>query len=404
MIEESLIGTVLSDNEEYKSCDYLLPIDFQTRLNQQIWIIIQEFNGKIDEIIVGDKLLPDYPNIFAVLAEMVSDYTNSVGYCAAVIRDKARQKTALMAIERAQQQIKKGLSPDEAIETAKIRLLEITDNDDGTKDIPTIINENINHESGLPTGFRELDSHVLRGLRPGKLIVIASRPGMGKTSLACNILSNISKTSSKTVLMFSLEMTDQEIVDKLISQEGRIQNDAIQKYQFSNDDYERYTNMRAILASRGNIRINDKAALTITRLKQIAAKHHSINPLSCVIIDYLQLVRGTVAKQSREQEVSEISKGCKQLAKDLGIPVIVLAQLNRGVENRNDKRPVMADLRDSGQIEQDGDVIMFLYRHEEYFIDAMPGETELLVRKNRQGAKGTIFLKFKPVYTTFEDV
>ena len=243
--------------------------------------------------------------------------------------------------------------------------------------------------SGLHTGFHGLDEYT-SGFQPTELIVLAARPSMGKTALVCNFAMSCSK-ADKGVLLFSLEQSKLELAERLLCIHAKISGHKLRQGEL--DEYEQSMLMEASNEMRRfPIFIDDKAGRTMSQMAAIARRLKRREKLDIVIIDYLQLVESEEKNISREQQISSITRRLKFLAKDLEIPVIALAQLNRGVEQREDKRPRLSDLRESGAIEQDADIVMFLHRPEAYDPEDRPGEADLIIAKNRHGPIGTVEL------------
>lgn len=257
--------------------------------------------------------------------------------------------------------------------------------------------------SGLSSGFKELD-RLLLGMKPGQLIVLAARPAMGKTALVCNLAVNTCLHSGLPVAMFSLEMLGRELSMRLLSSQAKVDSKRIQQKNFLDTDLRNIG--RAINElSKLPIFINDSGDSSLLDILSQCRKIKSEQGLGIVIIDYLQLMKGHSSANSREQEISQISRGLKSMAKELECPVIALSQLNRGVESRPNKRPTTADLRESGAIEQDADIVLFVYRDEVYNPDTKePGIAEIIVGKNRSGEIGTAKLAWIGPYTRFDNL
>ena len=252
--------------------------------------------------------------------------------------------------------------------------------------------------SGTPTGFSTLD-RTLVGLGEGDLVIVGARPGMGKTSFCMNIAANVAKANKKNVCVFSLEMSAEQLASRMLSSEALVDSYAIRSGDLTSEQYKKLADAAADL-SETSILIDDTTGMTVTRMK---AKLRRVKDLGLVIIDYLQLMQGEKHSDNRVLEVSDISRGLKLLAKELKVPVICCAQLSRGPESRTDKRPMLSDLRDSGAIEQDADIILFLYR-DEYYKEPGPSEqsiAECIVAKNRHGSTGTVKLAWIGQYTKF---
>ena len=259
--------------------------------------------------------------------------------------------------------------------------------------------------TGVPTGFKELDEKT-GGLQAGELIIIAARPSMGKTALALNIARNAAVNHGRKVAVFSLEMTAQSLVLRLLSSEAELDASKFRSGYLSTHDHRLLTTAANRLQDAG-LWIDDSGTITVLEMKAKCRRMKAERGLDLVIVDYLQLAHADGRSERREQEISEISRGLKALAKELEIPVVALSQLNRGPENRTgrDKRPMLADLRESGAIEQDADVIAFIYRDEVYNRDdeSVRGLAELIIAKQRNGPTGTVELTFQPRYARFLD-
>lgn len=258
--------------------------------------------------------------------------------------------------------------------------------------------------SGLSTGYPRLDEKLL-GMQPGQLIVLAARPAMGKTSLALNIAVSACLQSGLPVAIFSLEMLATELSMRILTGRAKVDSKRVRTKNFLDTDLRSLARATQELSALP-IFINDSGNTTILDIQSQCRKIKADQGLGLVVIDYLQLM-GSVSKNiQREQQIAEISRGLKTMAKELGCPVIALSQLNRGVESRPDKRPTTADLRESGAIEQDADIVMFVYRDEVYFKDSTkePGVAEIIVGKNRAGEIGTAKLAWVGAYTSFENL
>jgi replicative DNA helicase len=253
--------------------------------------------------------------------------------------------------------------------------------------------------SGLPTGFMDLDA-TLDGLRAGDLIILAGRPSMGKSALAMNIAENVA-LNGKPVMVFSLEMSDSQLITRALSSVGRVSNKILASGRLTDDDWDKVTSAMGRLHQAPLI-IDQTPALSAGQMRARARRQKRRRGLALIVIDYLQLMRGQ--GENRHQELSAITKALKAMAKDMGVPVICLSQLSRKVEDRADKRPMMNDLRESGAIEEDADVVIMVYRDEYYNPTSQErGLAELLVRKNRMGECGDLRLIFQPEFSLFRD-
>lgn len=258
--------------------------------------------------------------------------------------------------------------------------------------------------TGLPTGFYHLDK-ITSGLQPNNLIIIAARPAMGKTAFALNIVTNVAKATGKKVALFNLEMNAEQLAMRMLASEGQIDGIKLTKGKLEHNDWKRVNEAISRLAET-NIYINDNLSITLNEMRAVCRRLATEGDLGLIVIDYLQLINlGNGFFGSRQQEISEISRSLKTLAMELGIPIIALAQLSRGVEARDDKRPMLSDLRESGSIEQDADIVAFLYRDDYYnkeaAIDDQTSKSEFIIRKHRNGPTATIDLIFKRNTSTF---
>ena len=262
--------------------------------------------------------------------------------------------------------------------------------------------------TGVATGYRDLD-RITTGFQKGDLIVVAGRPAMGKTSLVMNIAQNSAIEQKVTVAIFSLEMSKEQLVQRLLCSESRVDAQKLRRGRLSPEEYQR------LAASAGHLNtaplwVDDSPGTTVLEMRAKARRLKSETDLGLLIIDYMQLMSSATRAENRVQEVSEISRGLKSLARELDVPVIALSQLSRAPEQRTDRRPQLSDLRESGSIEQDSDLVMFLYRPEYYYgpLDkdgnSLEGQAELIVAKQRNGPTGTVALYFQKAYTRFDSV
>jgi replicative DNA helicase len=261
--------------------------------------------------------------------------------------------------------------------------------------------------TGVPTGFHDLDEKTA-GFQKGDLIIVAARPSMGKTAFVLNVAQHAAISAHQAVAVFSLEMSKEALVQRLLTSEARVDAGRVRTGRLRDDDYPRLAQAAGLL-NTAPIYIDDTPAISILEMRAKARRLKADRPdLAVLVVDYLQLMQANSRTENRQQEVSEISRGLKALAKELNIPVVALSQLSRAVESRPDKRPMMSDLRESGAIEQDADVIMFLFRPEYYFgpVDkdgnSLEGRAELIIGKQRNGATGTVSLMFHKEFTRFE--
>ena len=341
----------------------------------------------------------------------------NVGEYVTILRDKALQRDLGKVAGEIGAAVNEGLgSADDMLESAerKIYALRRDRAIGGLKPIGEIVQtvyDNLNKIAeegaplpGLPTGLVDLDNQIL-GLNKGELILIASRPGMGKTSIALNIAQHAAKASGKAVAIFSLEMSREQLVTRLLSGEGLVEAKKLQRGNLSAEEWRRIVTAAASLSAT-KILIDDNPTLTVADMN---AQCRRVRDLGLVVIDYLQLMQSAGGRQTsgenRQQIVADMSRMLKIMAKELEVPVLCLSQLSRAAEGRNDKRPVLSDLRESGAIEQDADVVIGLYREGYYNRECEnPNDAEAIVLKNRKGQVGTVNLMWIPDYTSYVSV
>lgn len=257
--------------------------------------------------------------------------------------------------------------------------------------------------TGIPTGFIDLD-YKTSGFQPSDLILIAARPSMGKTAFVLNIAQYMAFHNDVTVAVFSLEMSKEQLVNRFLSLESKVDSQAIRTGNLSDDDWAKLIEGAGTIG-KSNLIIDDTPGISISELRSKCRKYKLENNLGIVMIDYLQLMTGSKKTDSRQQEISDISRSLKELARELNVPVVALSQLSRAVEQRPEHRPMLSDLRESGAIEQDADVVMFLYRDDYYNKDSdMKGIAEVIIAKQRNGPIGTVNLVWLPNYTKFANI
>lgn len=259
--------------------------------------------------------------------------------------------------------------------------------------------------TGVTTGFNDLDG-LTGGMQPSDLVILAARPGMGKTAFVLNIATNAAMAGRK-VAIFTLEMSKEQLMSRVLATVARVDSSRLRKGDLSDEEQDRLMEgARRIYERKDGLGIDETPGISLMELRSRCRRYHKENGLDMIIIDYLQLMTaGSGKPESREREISEISMGLKNLAKELAVPVIALAQLNRGVEGRPDKRPKLSDLRESGSMEQDADMIMFIYRDEYYNPNSeLTGIAEILIAKNRHGALKSLKLAYQPQYVCFQNL
>ncbi len=257
--------------------------------------------------------------------------------------------------------------------------------------------------TGIPTGFIDLDYRTA-GMQPSDLVLIAARPSMGKTAFVLNIAQHVAFKQNKSVAIFSLEMSKEQLVNRMFSLESRVDAQHLRTGQLNDQEWEKLIESAGVIG-RSNLIIDDTPGISISELRSKCRKFKLEHNLSMIIIDYLQLMSGSGRSDSRQQEISDISRSLKALARELNVPVLALSQLSRAVEQRPDHRPMLSDLRESGAIEQDADVVMFIYRDDYYNHDTEKKDVaEIIIAKQRNGPIGTIELAWLPMYTKFANL
>jgi replicative DNA helicase len=427
--EQAVLGGLMLDPYALeKILDLLSYTDFYRRDHQLIFKAISELSEKsrpYDAVTLGDwfesHALADQVGgtpYLVELAQTTPSAANIRAY-AEIVRDKSVLRSL---IEVGTQIAEDGFAPGnretpDLLAEAEQRVFKIADqNRSGRKDMVSLKEAmkeafellQVRYETqgtvtGLPTGFTDFDE-MTAGLQPSDLIVLAARPAMGKTTLALNMAEYAALKSKKAVVIFSMEMSASQLAFRLISSIGRINAGRLKTGQLEDEDWSRVT-MAMKMLSESKIFIDDEPALSPAKLLSKARRLKREHDLGLVVVDYLQLMQVPGNSENRATEISEISRSLKALAKELNLPVIALSQLNRGLESRTDKRPVMSDLRESGAIEQDADIILFIYRDDYYNKDSNDkGLAEVLISKHRNGATGTVKLKFFGEYTRFDNL
>lgn len=427
--EMSVLGSAfLSKGALQKICDELTTEDFYLEANQKIFDVLSELNNDglpVDITIVTDRLenkreLGEVGNIeyLVELANFVPTAAN-IDYYIGIVHDKSVLRKLIDASNEIQNASYTDSAPvNEILDNAESTIFEVTQKRKTSEfrkisDVVykaqsdlEMLSENKNEITGLATGFYEFDK-LISGLHENELYIIAARPGMGKTAFALNIATNIAKNTKKNVAIFNFEMSAEQLVNRMFSSVGQIDFKKFRNGNFNNDDWKKLTESVTILADT-NIKIDDTPGSNISDIRSKCRRlATSEEGLGLVVIDYLQLITGSSKNaNNRQQEVSEISRGLKMMAMELKCPVIALAQLSRAVEGRPDKRPLMSDLRESGSIEQDADLVGFLYRDDYYNKEAIKDNnqasiTEFIIGKNRNGPTKTVEFIFKGETVTF---
>jgi replicative DNA helicase len=427
--EQSVLGAILLDNDAInQAIEILTSEDFYRESHREIFramVALSERNQPVDAITLTDALRTSGVleaiggvGYIAELAACVPTAANA-GHYARIVREKALLRSlASISTEIASGAYDSPANVDEYLDESEHKIFEISERrvrqsfysmPELTRDSIRLLERLYERKelvTGVPTGFIDLD-RLTAGLQPSDLVVIAARPSMGKTALALNIAAHAATECEPRVgvALFSLEMAKEQLVLRMLCAEGRVDSSKARAGYLGERDFPKLAQAAARL-SEAPIFIDDSSDTSPIVLKakcRRLMRERSAN-LGLIIIDYLQLMRSARPGESREKEIAEISRSLKALAKELKVPVVALSQLNRQVETRPDRRPLLADLRESGAIEQDADVIAFIYRDEMYHRDSKdPGVAEVIIAKQRNGPTGTAKLTYITQFTRFEN-
>ena len=420
--EQAVLGSMLIDPDCVKNVmDRLRPGDFYLRQNREIFETIYtmfSYARPIDGITVFGEMekagLTDdnTRSYLAQLMEITPTSANVLEY-AAIVRDKALLRAVAQAAGEITDLVQEGMGEaGEILEASEQKIYAIRRGQSAQEMVPlrqvlpdvldrlSEMSEHENHLPGLSTGLSAIDQKIT-GLNKSDLILLAARPGMGKTSLALNVALNVAR-EGRTVAVFSLEMSREQLATRLLSSEALVENNRLRTGLLRETDWEKIAGAATVL-NRLDIRIDDNPLLSVADMN---AKCRRLDGLSLVVVDYLQLMTsaggGSRGGENRQQVVSDMSRMLKIMAKELNVPVICLSQLSRANEKRDDKRPMLSDLRESGAIEQDADIVLFLYRDDYYNEDSDKHNiAECIVAKNRHGETGKVELRWMPEYTQF---
>ncbi len=424
--EQSVIGSMIMDSEAIMTASEILTSEdfYQRQYGILFDAMVELYNeGKaVDLVTLQDRLKEkDVPPEVASL-EFVKDILDTV-YTSAHIRQYAtivHEKAMLRKLIRTTEGIAntcyagKESMEDIFVDTEKQIFDIIQQNTSGEyvpiKDVVLNALDKIEMASktkgnvtGIPTGFIDLD-YKTAGFQPSDLILVAARPSMGKTALVLNIAQHMAFREDVTVAVFSLEMSKEQLVNRLLSLESRVDSQSIRTGNLTDEDWSKLIEGAGVIG-KSHLIIDDTPGISVTELRSKCRKFKMEHNLGIIIIDYLQLMTGSKHSESRQQEISDISRSLKAVARELNVPVVALSQLSRAVEQRPDHRPMLSDLRESGAIEQDADVVMFIYRDDYYNKDtAKPNVAEIIIAKQRNGAIGTIELAWLPQYTKFANM
>ena len=428
--EQSVLGAIFINPEKLITVREFIEADdfykYSHRVIFKAMVTLSDRNDAIDATTVRTILddQDDLQNIGGIsyLVDLVNSVPTSANaeYYAKIVAEKAMLRRIINRLTEIVNQAYEGTT--EIIANAEKALVDVSEhsNSSGFRKISEVLDVNFNtlemrsqqtsDVTGLPTGFRDLDK-ITTGLHPDQLIILAARPAVGKTAFVLNIVQNVGTKQNKAVAVFSLEMGAESLVDRMLAAEGMIDSHALRTGQLTEQDWNNVMIAQGALAE-APIYIDDTPGIKITEIRARSRKlsQEVEGGLGLIVIDYLQLITGT-RPENRQQEVSDISRQLKILAKELKVPVIALSQLSRGVEQRQDKRPVLSDIRESGSIEQDADIVAFLYRDDYYRKESEESENaiedntiEVILEKNRAGARGTVKLLFQKEYNKFSSI
>ncbi|VGS37160.1 replicative DNA helicase [Streptococcus pyogenes] len=433
LAEQSVLGSIfISPDKLIAVREFISPDDFYKYAHKIIFramITLSDRNDAIDATTIR-TILDDQDDLQSIgglsyIVELVNSVPTSANaeYYAKIVAEKAMLRDIIARLtESVNLAYDEILKPEEVITGVERALIELNEhsNRSGFRKISDVLKVNYealearskqtSNVTGLPTGFRDLDK-ITTGLHPDQLVILAARPAVGKTAFVLNIAQNVGTKQKKTVAIFSLEMGAESLVDRMLAAEGMVDSHSLRTGQLTDQDWNNVTIAQGALAE-APIYIDDTPGIKITEIRARSRKlsQEVDGGLGLIVIDYLQLITGT-KPENRQQEVSDISRQLKILAKELKVPVIALSQLSRGVEQRQDKRPVLSDIRESGSIEQDADIVAFLYRDDYYRKEGDDAEEavedntiEVILEKNRAGARGTVKLMFQKEYNKFSSI
>ena len=422
--EQAVLGSMLIDPECIKDVmDKLQPGDFYLRQNREIFEAIYSmfsYARPVDGITVAEELRKNGTydeqttrRYLAELMEITPTSANVMEYVK-IVRDKALLRGVAIAASEITAMVQEGIgTASDTLDAAEQKIFAVRRGQSAQDMVPISrvlpdvlerlgeMTESQDHMPGLSSGFSAVDAKIT-GLNKSDLLLLAARPGMGKTSFALNIALNVARSSRKTVAVFSLEMSAEQLVTRILSGEALVENYRLRTGNLRETDWQKIAAAASVL-NQLDIRVDDNPMLSAADMN---AKCRRLDNLGLVVIDYLQLMTSAGDKsnrgENRQQVVSDISRMLKIMAKELNVPVICLSQLSRANEKRDDKRPMLSDLRESGAIEQDADIVMFLYRDDYYNEDSEKHNiAECIIAKNRHGETGKVELRWMPEYTQF---
>lgn len=426
--EQAVIGAIFLEPEAMSTAsEFLLPYDFYRPSHQRIFQVMMQLSDRgepIDLLTVtnalnSSKLLEEVGGVsyLTELADAVPTAANIAYYTKIVEEKSVLRRLIRTATDIVTESFNREDEIEDVLSEAEKNILDVSNRQNANafkniKDVLIDVYDNIEqlHEksgdvTGIPTGFRDLDK-ITSGFQRNDLIIVAARPSVGKTAFALNVAQNVAIKTDENVAIFSLEMGADQLVSRMLCAEGNIDAQRLRTGSLEAEDWTKLTMAMGSLSNAG-IFIDDSPGIRVNEIRSKCRRLKQEHGLGMILIDYLQLIQGSgaSAKENRQQEVSEISRSLKGLARELEVPVIALSQLSRGVEQRQDKRPMMSDLRESGSIEQDADIVGFLYRDDYYDKESEKQNIiEIIIAKQRNGPVGTVELAFVKEYNKFVDL
>lgn len=427
--EQSVIGSMIMDRDAILSAsEILIKEDFYHQQYGVLFETMVELNNEgqpVDLITLQAKLkekdVPQEVSSLSYVRDLLESVPTSanIKYYANIVKEQSTKRSLIRLMEQIENDCYSGREPLETImDRTEHDVFKLLNSGRTTGDyvpIQTVVMntlENIEKASkqkgnvtGIPTGFIDLDYRTA-GLHPSDLVLIAARPAMGKTAFVLNLAQHVAFREKQCTAIFSLEMSKEQLVNRLFSLESNVDAQALRTGNLTETDWEKLVEGAGIIG-RSELIIDDTPGITISEMRSKCRKYKLEHDLKLIIIDYLQLMSGSGgrANESRQQEISEISRSLKALARELNVPIIALSQLSRAVEQRPDHRPMLSDLRESGAIEQDADMVMFIYRDDYYNQDSPDkGISEIIIAKQRSGPIGTVKLAWLPQYTKFANL
>lgn len=424
--EQAVLGAIFLEPEAFSTAaERIGPSDFFRAGHQVIFEAMLELfeKGEPIDLVTVTTLLSDSNKLeIAGGVPYLTDLASSVptaaniDYYSKIVEEKALLRRLIQtATEIVTESYNREDEVKELLDQAERNILAVSSRKNATsfkpiKDVLIEVYDNIeklhhakDDVTGIPTGFRDLD-RITSGFQKSDLIIIAARPSMGKTAFALNIAQNVAINTDENVAIFSLEMGAEQLVQRMLCAEGNIDSQRLRTGKLEQEDWGKLTMAMGSLSHAG-IFIDDSPGIRVSDIRSKCRRLKQEHGLGMVIIDYLQLIQGSERlRENRQQEVSEISRSLKSLARELEVPVIALSQLSRSVEQRQDKRPMMSDLRESGSIEQDADIVGFLYREDYYDKDSDNQNIEIIISKQRNGPTGTVELAFVKEFNKFVDL